>query len=210
MSEIRWIECKADAPVLPYYSGIVSLDMEKNPWQLTGLGEVFGAPRTFTGERAPTGFDGSHLCGEKLDFNEGGAYLPDIPPAPYDSQGFLGCCMVPAPPPPPPPICGSCSDPQIGTVGVTYTHTIPPGCVVWYRYDPIPNGNHFIFVSTVGGGAFVLGVIYPSATSCAALGPATPLAGNAGVTVTVTTGRLYMSWVNATGLTQTFSVTVVF
>lgn len=104
VSTIRWVECKADAPALPYTSGIVSLDMEKNPWQLTGLGEVFGAPRTFTGQRAPDGFDGSHLCGDKIDFEEGGAYMPDIPPAPYDSQGFLACCMVPEPPPPAVPV----------------------------------------------------------------------------------------------------------
>lgn len=144
VSEIRWIECKADAPVLPYWSGIESLSMTKDPWQLTGLGEVYGAPQTFTGQRAPDGFDGSHLCGSQTDFELGGAYLPDIPPAPYDPQGFLECCMVAPPPPPPPPPGCACVE---ATPITLPTDQIVSMCVVgplsyirWWRFEVTVSG----------------------------------------------------------------------
>jgi hypothetical protein len=56
---------------------------------------VVGARRPFTGDVAPAGLDGDHQCGTKEDFEQGGKYLPDDPPAEYDANGFLKCCHGP-------------------------------------------------------------------------------------------------------------------
>lgn len=83
---------------------ISSLDFDLPDPDYTGPGEVPNTTRKFTGQVAPAGLDGNHHCGTEKDFEEGGEYLPDVPPAPYDALGYLACCAVPDPPPPATPI----------------------------------------------------------------------------------------------------------
>lgn len=164
VSEIRWVEALPQAPTLPYVSAIMSRRMEQRPWPEDGVGEVFGAPWTKTLQKAPDGLDGSHLCGEPIDFQEGGAYLPDIPPAEYDAQGYLACCEVPAPPPPAIPI-------ELGTqcfagppmvVGQWYEAFYLNGFGIygWATVPGIPPGQaHRVEWSVVEGGP-VIGQAY--------------------------------------------------
>lgn len=127
-AEIRWVEVPDDTPTLPYVSGIYSLNQTRDKWAQTGLGEVPWVPRPFTGQVAPNGFDGRLLCGTPEEFEFGGKYEPDKPPAVYDSQGFLACCEVPEPPPPPTPyVFGSTCFTANANVGQWYRSQLAPG-----------------------------------------------------------------------------------
>lgn len=141
-AEIRWVEALPNAPTLPTWSAIQSLDLTAQPAMLDGVGEVFGALRSFTGQKAPAGLTGVNLCGSLEDFEQGGTYRPDLPPAPYDQFGYLACCQVPVPPPPPTPYVFSSTcftgNAQVGT---------------WYRSQLAPGNNfpNFCSVAAVNG-----------------------------------------------------------
>lgn len=144
-AEIRWVEVPDTTPTLPFWSGIYSLDQTRDKWAQTGLGEVLGAVRTPTLQKAPNGFDGHKYCGTPEEFEIGGKYEPDKPPAVYDAQGFLACCEVPQPPPPPKPwaFSSTCFTAN-GVVGQ------------WYRGQLLPGNNfpNFCSVSAVQGNAY--------------------------------------------------------
>jgi hypothetical protein len=93
--EIRWVEARPDAPPLPYTSIIVNSFNERDKELWEGVGEVWGEPRPYTGQRAPRGLDGDHVCGTAADFGEGGLYEPTVPPVAYDANGFARCCNGP-------------------------------------------------------------------------------------------------------------------
>lgn len=153
-STIRWVEVPDTTPTLPYTSGIQSLDMVRDKFAQEGLGEVRGARRPFTGQKAPNGFDGRELCGTEHEFEFGGKYEPDKPPAVYDSQGFLACCKVPAPPPPAVPYnfattCNTSSPPY----GVLYEGTITAGTSLdWWGSNMCVIGRRFRVTYNVPAG----------------------------------------------------------
>ena len=95
VSEVSWIEARPDAPTLPFPSIILSRDMQQDAWEEYEVGEVLGAPRPFTGKRAPLGLDGDHHCGTEEEFGEGGLFDDVTPLAEYDADGFLKCCVAP-------------------------------------------------------------------------------------------------------------------
>ena len=154
MSEIRWIEARPDAQCIDGWSGIVSLDMQNDAWADWPLGEIRGAPRTFTGTRAPAGFDGHHQCATPEQLEYGGEYLPDLPPAPYDAQGYLVCCDVAPPPPPPPPpgcICTESTPLPIATTSNWYYCPIGPSDNQrWLYFDVLHTGTIDFHVYSVG------------------------------------------------------------
>lgn len=95
VSTIRWAEAQPDARPLPYPSVILSLDFERSDSQEWPVGEVDGAPRPFIHDAVPPGLIGDHVCGTEDDFEQGGQYRPDLPPAEYDADGWLRCCTGP-------------------------------------------------------------------------------------------------------------------
>jgi hypothetical protein len=95
ISEVRWVECRPDAPALPFPSVILSRDLEPDRMHDSPIGEVTGAARPFTGQRAPVGIDGSGYCGTASEFDLGGYYRPDLPAARYSADGWLACCGGP-------------------------------------------------------------------------------------------------------------------
>lgn len=192
VSEIRWIEARPDAQTISGWSGIVSLDMCNDAWVDWPLGEVRGAPRTFTGTRAPVGFDGTHQCATASELEFGGAYLPDLPPAPYDAQGFLDCCKVPDVPPPPNYSCGAAYPLPIGE---DVPFTAPGGTQLWWLWNKPDSLPVYIRLTTPGlaiaGGAST-GTVCP---------PPTPVAtiffnGCANWSI-VTPGKYWVSWFNS-------------
>lgn len=180
VSTIRWIEARADAPTLPFDSAIVSLDLEKDSWAPMPVGEVVGEPRPFTGQRAPVGLNGARYCGSPTDFQEGGPYLPALPPAPYDTQGFLACCQVPVPPPPPPapgPTCNTALGVPLNTVFEEQTR-VPSGDQWWHWVVPTP-GRFYQLTFVILDPPFSAApwVNYHEGSSCGFLGPAETILG---------------------------------
>ena len=76
-------------------SGIYSLDDECDPWLPWPLGEVEGSPRPFTGQKAPVGLLGDHVCGTDEEFETGGTFDDITPLARYSASGFPECCGPP-------------------------------------------------------------------------------------------------------------------
>ncbi len=95
VSQIRWVEARPDAPVLGRVARIMSLDDECDPWLPTDVGEVDGAPRPFTGQKAPVGLNGDHVCGSDEDFELGGTLDEEAPEVRYGALGFPLCCAPP-------------------------------------------------------------------------------------------------------------------
>ena len=94
---ILWYPAKDDAPPLPYPSAICSLDwdvMEKDVgvYAAYPVGEVPGAPRSFTYQKKRPKATGAHVCGTRQDFEDGGTYDPDAAPIIYDKDGLPACC----------------------------------------------------------------------------------------------------------------------
>lgn len=144
VSTIRWVQVPDDAPALPYVSAICNRELEQRPWPDDGVGEVEGAPRVFQNRRTIPGLNGNAPCGTRQDFEQGGAYLPDLPPAPYDAQGFLACCRLPPGPPPPVtvPLGINCANATALSVGVDYV--TEPGVL------STTNRGWFVFEVAVG------------------------------------------------------------
>lgn len=150
VSRVRWVEAAPDAPTLPFPSVILSTQWEPDPWLESDVGEVAGASRATDLGRVPAGLDGGHVCGTAADFDQGGEYLPALPPVEYDANGYPRCCegpkkvrggvgaggradvqfVVPAPA----PALNCCLAPTL-EVGVTYGATtagiLVPQCFVY-------------------------------------------------------------------------------
>ncbi|PZU56198.1 MAG: hypothetical protein DI547_17130 [Sphingobium sp.] len=81
------------------------------------------------------GLNGNHYCGTPTDFTQGGEYLPDLPPAAYDAQGYLVCCAVPEPPPPPPPPNVTCETALPIAIGDVVPFKTLGGVQRWYKFE---------------------------------------------------------------------------
>lgn len=92
---IRWYRCAPDAPVLGYPSQLRPLLWQSHPYQYTDKGEVFNAPAEFRAFKQIPGANGQDPCGTREDFESGGLYDPDAPPAEYTAEGLSLCCGVP-------------------------------------------------------------------------------------------------------------------
>lgn len=133
---IKWVEVPRTNPVLPFNSVIGMTDWTRDPWGLTGVGEVFGALKEYVPGTPPAGLVGDHHCGTREEFEKGGQYLPDTPPAEYDAKGFLRCCNVPPDPPPPNFTCEDAWDYEIGTEVVWESN---PGIQRWWTFNKPDN-----------------------------------------------------------------------
>lgn len=89
---IRWYRALPNAPTLPFPSAINSLNWDDEPWTRTGPGEVWGAPRVFSGRFAPEKATGKHQCGTPADFRDGEHFDPLAPPTIYGDDGLPVCC----------------------------------------------------------------------------------------------------------------------
>jgi hypothetical protein len=125
---IRWYRCPEGAKELPFLSCIQPLLWAKNPWRVTGPGEVYPVKRGASGGAAPKGVTGQSWCGSPEDFLLGGLYQPSRPPVRYTADGAALCCLT-----------------FLG--GIVWGGTAPtapnPGAVVWGGTAPA--------VGTTGG-----------------------------------------------------------
>lgn len=89
---VFWFPADPKAPVLGRSSVINSLDWETNPWDLEGVGEVYGADRPFVMKRSIDGLKYDHYCGTDDDWE--GKAKPLKPPATmnYREDGLPVCC----------------------------------------------------------------------------------------------------------------------
>jgi hypothetical protein len=161
---IRWVEVPDTAPVLPYTSAIVSLNLDPTPWLDTGVGEVWRDARPYTGQRLPPALVGSGPCGTQTDFEEGGEYLPNEPPAEYTPRGFLVCCGEE--PPPDGKTCATALPVLLGELvnGVSSAATGNQ----WYVYEGLAPGTYQIDFGTQPA-LFVVLQTFPQGASCEAL-----------------------------------------
>lgn len=93
--EIQWYKCPKGAETLGHPSAISSLDWTAFPEQKKGVGEVFNAPRVYRQKGPIPGASGKNQCGTQQDFEEGGLYLPELPPIEFNADGLAICCGVP-------------------------------------------------------------------------------------------------------------------
>lgn len=168
-STIRWVEALPDAPTIGQWSAIGMSIWDRFP-PPEGVGEVDGAYKQFTGQVAPAGLDGNHVCATPHEIEFGGKYLPDDPPAEYDELGYLKCCKVP-PPVPPPIVPGpTCELAANGELEVEYTYPIDSGGPEqWWIFD-LPLGTFWLEGSQTGTARTVFVNSYPPTATCGSLG----------------------------------------
>lgn len=94
-AEIRWVEARPNALVMDTESIIVNSFQEADKELWSGVGEVWGKARPYTGQRAPAGLTGDHVCGTPEDFAQGGHYDTGPPEVRYGATGFSLCCDPP-------------------------------------------------------------------------------------------------------------------
>lgn len=86
--DLHWYPVPEGTPTLPYPSLISSLDWSPDPWEVEGVGEVYGEPRKFDGWGrlflSPPG--GIH--GTRQDFEEGGLKDSSAPPLARNPDGL--------------------------------------------------------------------------------------------------------------------------
>jgi hypothetical protein len=151
-STIRWVEARPDAQPLPYPSVICSRLMEPDPWLTPEVGEQRVERYGTTLEKAPIGVNGNHVCGTPEEFERGGTFEPELPPAEYDANGFLVCCEGPKKligglglggraawhvGPVTPPLGNNCQTAPLLTVGAPYAVTVGPTSIrKWAAFIP--------------------------------------------------------------------------
>ena len=94
---IRWYRVPPEWGTLGVPSPINSLDWNAVPWTKTGVGEVYGAPRTFVYGGPPAGGPFAHRCGTDEEFREGQAFDPFGRRTVYAANGLPVCCQPDAP-----------------------------------------------------------------------------------------------------------------
>lgn len=90
---IRWYRCAPDAPPLGYESAISSTQQRGPQWLGSPVGEVFPFEFAFDYGDPVDGINYEHVCGQEVDFVEGGRYLPDEEPVLYLENGLPECCF---------------------------------------------------------------------------------------------------------------------
>ena len=90
---IRWYEVPDTAPTLGLPSKVMSLNWHARPWQVRGIGEVFGAPRPFSRWRPPGGAPAGHVCGDPQWYLTGVPVDPERPAVEYGPDGLPLCCQ---------------------------------------------------------------------------------------------------------------------
>lgn len=91
--DLVWYPVAVGAKSLKYPSKVQSLDWVTMPWVATGVGEVFGAVRSFNGKESLPYAIGLGPCGSETDFTEGGEFDPLAPPTVYGPDGLPTCCL---------------------------------------------------------------------------------------------------------------------
>jgi hypothetical protein len=180
IGKIRWSEVPYSAPALGFPAAIEMLEWEETKeWIQDDIGEIRDADRVFNPKPA-VGVNGAHVCGTERDFQEGGEYLPDLPPTVYGGSGFAACCK------PLPRVSGgggaagkatvtfgsgaTCPTAQIAALGVDMVaDVVPGGPDHWFKIPVWPPGG-WTFTQTVTGGALGGGSTFVfTGSSCLAL-----------------------------------------
>jgi len=90
---VHWYIVPATNPTLGFPCRINSLDWRDNRQNPSPVGEVSFEDRPFDGwGRIIPPVPGDELCGTRDDFENGGRYLPDLPPFPRAADGVALCC----------------------------------------------------------------------------------------------------------------------
>jgi len=90
--QLVWYPAREDAPVLPFPSAFNSLDYTADPIASYTVGEVYGTPRNYNGQKMKPEALGEHNCGDERDYAEGCVRDTSLPPVVYKSNGLPECC----------------------------------------------------------------------------------------------------------------------
>lgn len=90
--KIRWYPARPEDGTLPHTSRICSLDWVTHPETAEGVGEVYGAARSFNRAKPIPGPKRTHVCGTRQEHEIGGIYDPSRPPMIYQPSGLPLCC----------------------------------------------------------------------------------------------------------------------
>lgn len=118
--ELVWYPAAPDASVLGYPSKIVQLDNVSSPWLAEGVGEVYGAARSFNHRGVIPFQKFGHVCGTLADFEVGGTRDTVPPDVVYDRNNIPICCG--------PPFIGQGGGVGSGTAATSFT----PGVVRYH------------------------------------------------------------------------------
>lgn len=77
---------------LPFPSAINSLDWSSFPWLAQGVGEVYGADRSYNGAEPIPAAVGLKPCADAETFAKGEYLDVDLPPQEYNTNGLALCC----------------------------------------------------------------------------------------------------------------------
>jgi hypothetical protein len=135
--DLIWYPAEANAPVLGYPSKIVQLDNVSQPWLAEGVGEVYGALRTFNHRQVIPFQQFGHVCGTEDDFTTGGTYDPFLPPVEYDRNNIPVCCN--------PAFVGQGGGVGSGTATVTVTPHVGTYEINGYVLTRLSVGNYNLF-----------------------------------------------------------------
>jgi hypothetical protein len=90
---IRWFKCKPGAKWLPFSSVIRPQVWNSEDYAYQGRGEVWATAREFRQYPWVPGLEGTHYCGTRADFEEGGVVAD--PPVAFTPDGVMACCAAP-------------------------------------------------------------------------------------------------------------------
>jgi hypothetical protein len=90
---IKWFPVAFPVECLPFPSRINSLDWRSRKYEVTGVGEVFGADRPYNGAKPIPYAVGLEPCQPAAVFAQGEHFDPDLPPQLYDEMGMPLCCL---------------------------------------------------------------------------------------------------------------------
>ncbi len=150
-----WYPALPDAPVLPYPSLFTDPVWDDWDYEHEGVGLVTTPNIKNNWKKVIPKALAKHICGERIDFGEGGYYDPLAPPVPYRPDGLPSCCgpadpdaggmgmgghVIPLIIPPAPPFNpgNTCATAGVANVDQLYTFTSSSIGSQWIKLNRSP------------------------------------------------------------------------
>lgn len=93
---VKWYRCPEGAKPFPFAHKVNSLYWYSEPWNATGVGEVFESAVSYANGFTPPSVTGQAFCGEIEDFTMGPIFNP-LNDTPRDEWGVALCCNTASP-----------------------------------------------------------------------------------------------------------------
>jgi len=182
---ILWVDALPTAPVLPFPSAFLNIDLEPDKWNLYPIGEQPDLARPWLTKTVPPGLDGVHYCGTPQMFLNGDTTNGREPSTKYAANGWPLCCQPPltplggygvaglspvaqTPPLAPGPTCPTATLLRLNQI-VNYVTDPTPGILQWWYFETPPiSGTYILHMHYNGGSATIQGELFrgPTGNPC--------------------------------------------